>query len=494
MPATPSYGKEIEEAIQEICSLIREHGLLTQWYGVRWLAIKLLEGDREVIQKLSKGKFSVILAKAKELREKLSTKYGDLEAYFADKRYEFVEKVVDKAVKKGSKRPTMTDILDSIFLHKYLGIPIFISFMWMVFKFTFDVATPFVELIDLTLSYLSDMVRFLVHDELVSSLLTDGIIGGVGAVLVFVPNIFFLFLALSIMEDSGYLARVAFIMDRAMRKFGLGGRSMIPMLLGFGCNVPAIMATRTIPSGKDRLLAILINPLMSCSARLPVYLVIAGSLFAYDVGSVVLSLYLLGMLLALILAFIFRKMLFGGKPSQLIMEMPPYLVPDIRSVLSHMWERGSIFLKKAGTIILLGMILVWTMSNLPTGKIETSLIGMLGHALQPLFAPLGFGDWRVVASLLFGFVAKEIVVGSLAQLYGVIGGDLNIALHQTFTPVTAYAFMTFVLIYIPCLATIGVIKQETGSYKWTAFAVVYGLTLAYLIALLIVAVGTVIYR
>jgi len=298
------------------------------------------------------------------------------------------------------------------------------------------------------------------------------------------------------MEDSGYLSRAAFVTDKAMYKIGLSGKSFVPMLLGFGCNVPAIMATRTIEDKKDRLITILVNPLMSCSARLPVYILFAGAFFIGIEGSVIFSMYLLGIVLAIIMSLLLRKLFFKGKPSPLIMEMSPYRMPTVKSSAIHMWEKGSMFLKKAGTIIFLGVVIIWFLSTYPGGagsNIENSYVAMLGHWIQPIFAPLGW-DWRAAVALVFGFVAKEIVVGAYGTFYGIGNADegnqsLRGALQGAFTPVSAYAYMAFVLIYVPCLATIGVIKQETGSWKWTLFAVAYMMGLAYLVASVITAVG-----
>ncbi len=319
------------------------------------------------------------------------------------------------------------------------------------------------------------------------SFLADGVIAGVGSVIIFLPNIFLLFLAIAVLEDTGYMARAAFIMDRIMHRIGLHGKSFIPMLMGFGCNVPAIMATITLESRKDRILTILINPLMSCAARLPVYVLIAGAFFGTYAGHAIFSMYLMGIILAVLMGLLFKKLFFPGLAAPFVMELPPYRIPTLKGIVIHMWERGSMFLKKAGTIIFLGVIAVWLLGSLPWGveyASEASLAGALGRFFAPVLKPLGF-DWRAAVALIFGFVAKEIVVGTFGTLFHVGEEGVAAALQQVMTPLSAYAFMAFTLIYIPCLATIGVIKKETGSWGWTLFAVAYGLVLAWVVSFII---------
>lgn len=492
--ATVGYGKA-EEFISSLEVEIEGCPKLEK-YEKRWLAIKLLENDSEVIQRVRDYGCLELVRKAEDARKTMKKELGDPETYFADKRYEFIDSILGLVLTKAEKGWTFSDMLDMVLVHRAFGIPIFLVLMWAAFQFTFSVSAPFSDAIDWFFSWLGEVAGSSIPDPALRSLVSDGIIGGLGSVLVFLPPILFLFFVLSLMEDSGYLARAAFVMDKAMHKVGLAGKSVVPMLLGFGCNVPAIMATRSIEDRKDRLLTILVNPLMSCPARLPVYVLFAGAFFAGNEGSVIFSMYLLGIVLAAILAFLFRKVLFKGAPSPLILEMPPYRTPTLKSTLIHMWERGSMFLKKAGTIIFLGVVVVWFLSTYPGGPgsdIGTSYVSMLGHWLQPIFSPMGW-DWRAAVALFFGFIAKEIVVGTYGTLYGLEEASeesqsLRAALHGTFTPLNAYAFMAFVLIYVPCVATVGVIKQETGSWKWTIFAVVYELVLAYVVALAIIGLG-----
>lgn len=416
------------------------------------------------------------------------------EVAFAEKRYEFISEIMPKVL-KGERPMTLSDLLDRAFLNKYVGIPIFLALWWALFRFTFDVSGPFSDLIDMFFCWLGEIAKGAIAHEQLASFVADGIIAGLGGVLVFLPPIFFLFFGLSLLEDSGYLARAAFVVDRVMYRLGLHGKSFIPMLIGFGCNIPGVMATRTIDREEDRILTILVNPLMSCTARLPVYVLIGGAVLGSYAAAGTYSMYILGIVLAVLMALLFRRIIpyFRGKPSPFILELPMYSTPTLRATLTHMWERGSLFLKKAGTIILAGIVVVWFLSSYPWG-VEESYLYMLGRGLEPIFRPLGF-DWRGAVGLFFGFIAKEIVVGSFAVIFG-LGEEAEIAeIQQTivnegvFTPLTGLAFMAFTLIYIPCVACLGVIYRETASWKWTIFSVVYGLILAYITSLAIIGIG-----
>ena len=486
------YGRDVERAILEIEGMLADERIKCRHCPFaklclgsdrerHWVSTRLLEGDDEANKVVDRE----IALRAMELRRELEKKYGDMAAYFAKKRYELIGSIVRQCLKMEEMEETFSDRMDRVLLDKYLGIPIFFVIMWLAFKLTFDVAAPFTLLIEKVFDELGKWVAGSIPNETMASLIGEGIIGGVGSVLVFVPNIFLLFFILALLEDSGYMARAAFVMDRVMYRIGLHGKAFIPMLLGFGCNVPAIMATRTMEDERDRLLAIMINPLMSCSARLPVYVLFAGIFFAGKEAGVIMSMYLLGILLAVMMALLLRKFLFQGKPSPFIMEMPPYRLPTLRNIVSTTWNRGKMFIKKAGTIILLGVIIIWFLANFPDGGIEESFLAMIGKAMQPLFAPLGW-SWRAVVALLAGVVGKEIVVGSLGALYG---GNLSSALAADFTQVEAFAYMAFVLIYVPCIATIAAIWQETRSIKWPLFTITYEILLAYGVALAIVAIG-----
>ncbi len=390
------------------------------------------------------------------------------------------------------QRLSFSDRIDRVVTNRFLGLPIFLFFMWLTFKLTFSVGGVFLDYIDTFFGLLGEKAALLIQvvhgPSWLASLLQEGIIGGVGSVLVFLPNIFFLFLAISIMEETGYMARGAFVMDRLMHAMGLHGKSFIPMVLGFGCNVPAIMATRTLENPKDRIVTILVNPLMSCSARLPIYVLFAGALFSAHQGTVIFSLYLLGVVLAILLARLFKTIFFKGEPAPLVMELPPYRLPTWRSVLLNTWHRSMIFVKKAGTVIFVTVVLIWFLASMPLGveyASRQSIIGHIGTLLAPILKPAGFGLWQAAVALFFGILAKEVVVGTLGTLYGTGEEKLGASIAQHFTPLTAYAFMVMSLVYIPCIATIGVIRRETNSWKWTGFAIGYSLILGWMLAVLV---------
>jgi len=411
----------------------------------------------------------------------------DFVSQLAMARYERIGEILGKCMERVEKPESFSDMVDRVVLDRYLGIPIFLTLMWAMFQFAFSVSTPFSDAIDVAFSACSDWAKNTIADPQLASLIGDGIFGGLGFVLVFLPPIAFVFVALAILEDTGYLSRAAFVMDRAMTKVGLQGKSFIPMLLGFGCNVPAIMATRTIENEADRKITIMVNPLMSCSARLPVYILFAGVFFEKYAGAVITSMYLMGIILAALMATLFRKLIFGGKPSPLLLEMPPYCTPTLKSVFSSAWMRTRIFLKKAATILFIGAIAVWFLSTHPWqatnggSVVENSYAAVIGHAVEPLIRPLGL-DWTAGIALFAGFMAKEIVVGTLGIVYGVGEENAASAIASHFTPASALAMMAITLIYLPCLATVGILKQELGSWKWTSFVIAYELVLAYIVA------------
>jgi ferrous iron transport protein B len=385
--------------------------------------------------------------------------------------------------------------MDRVLVHRQLGLPIFLILLWGAFELTFTAAMPFMDLIDAGFAELGEWVSGNVQPEWLASLLGDGVIGGVGSVLIFLPNIVVMFLIMGILEDSGYMARVAFLMDRLMSRVGLQGRSAIPLMMGFGCNLPAIMATRSIEDRRDRLITIIATPFMSCSARLPVYILFAGAFFSHMAGTVIFAMYAIGVVAAVLTAMLLRGLVFKGEPSAFIMELPPYRLPTIRSVGVHTWDRAFMYVKKAGTIIMLGVVAIWALASLPLGVeygSEGSWIAAIGKVMEPLVEPLGF-DWRIAVALLFGFVAKEIVVGGLMTLYG--SGENEDALTDalradgSLNQVNAFGLMTFSLLYMPCVAAAGAIWGETGSWRWTLFSIVYGIVLAYVTALIIWQVG-----
>ncbi|MEW6686614.1 MAG: ferrous iron transport protein B [Candidatus Edwardsbacteria bacterium] len=531
---TVGYGKELQEEITKLENILIKDKVLIQKYPSRWLATKLLENDNEVRKKIEESSYSSeILAQVEKSTHHLQGIFGDTpEAIIADRRYGFISGACSEAVKRSYEvRHTLSDKIDNILINRILGLPIFLGLMWLVFKFTFKLSEPLMGWVEAGQEWLGNFVgRFLLEGSALQSLVVDGIIGGVGSVLIFVPIIFLLFLAIALLEDSGYMARAAFIMDRLMHKIGLHGRSFIPMLLGFGCNLPAIMATRTIEDRKDRFVTILVNPFISCGARLPVYTLLIGAFFSERIaGNVLFSLYIVGIVMAIIMAKIFRRFLFKGPAAPFVMELPPYRMPTIKGLLIHMWERGVVYLKKAGTIIFAGCVLVWFLSNFPWSpkyskdydtlieqaegseelvtqlenekafeKLEKSYAGRLGKTIAPVFKPLGFDDWRVSVGLVGGFIAKEIVVGTLGTLHSVGEADeesesLRESLqnqsrpdgNKMYNPLVAYALMVFVLLYIPCVATIAVIKRETNSWRWPTFAAFYTTAVAWIMAFII---------
>jgi len=492
-PFRIDYGEDIEMVINGLEKRVNISG-----YPSRWVAIKLLEGDREILE-IAKREGEAIEREMVDNKKRLEKHLGyDLEAALVERRYAFLSGLIKESVGKKYdliERLDISDRIDRILVNRYLGIPIFLGMMWLVFQFIFTLGGPLSDGIETFMGWLGESASYGIESlggsKWLSSLVSDGIIGGIGSVLVFLPPIFLLFLAIAILEASGYMARAAFVMDRFMHALGLHGKSFIPMLVGFGCNIPGIMAARTIESEKDRILTILVNPLMSCSARLPIYTLFAGAFFADNQGWVVFSLYLLGIVLAVIVARIFKDLFFKSEVSPLIMELPPYRMPTVKGVLIHMWERGSLFLKKAGTIIFAGVVLIWLLASLPLGvqyASKESFIGQIGSFFAPLLKPAGFGFWQAGVALLFGILAKEVVVGTFGTLYGVEEAGLTNVIHGVFTPLSAYAFMVMSLIYIPCIAAIATIKRET-NWRWAFLAVGYSLILGWLMAVGIYQVG-----
>lgn len=524
------YGSEIDEHILQLKKVIDE--TKTELNSPSsWIALKLLEDDIEIVEKVKNSvNGSKILEETIKIQKHLSKVFGDdPDAAITDARYGFIAGLIQESVEKPKiDKVTRSDIIDRIVTHKYLGIPIFLLIMWLTFQITFTVGAPFQDLIDSGLGMLGNAVTTSLGEGFVTSFIVDGLIGGVGGVLVFIPIIFLLFFLLSILEDSGYLARAAFVMDRFMHKLvGLHGKSFIPMILGFGCGVPGIMATRTLENERDRFLTMLIIPFMSCSARLPVYALIVAAFFTAYQGWVIFSLYLLGIVVAIIMASIFKKTLFKGMSAPFVMELPPYRLPTLKGALIHMWERGVLFLQKMGTIILVLSIVIWALSSLPVGveyASQESITGQIGTVLSPVFAPLGFGEWQATVAIVYGFLAKEVVVSTFGILYGVgeVSSDEPASSEDTavkttseetndqaseeetpeedqgfisaiqglFTPLSAYAFMVFVLLYIPCLATLAAIRRETNSWKWPTFAAGYTFVVAYVVSLIVYQGGS----
>jgi ferrous iron transport protein B len=497
-----TYGREAEEEIEKLTAVIQSDEHLRREllgrYSARWLAVKLLEEDERIEEDIARVESpdEPVIKQLEESRRHLFGIFGeDAETVIVDNRYGFVAGIVREAVKREREGyESGSDRIDNVLTNRILGFPIFAFLMWLMFFLTFFLGKFPMHWIDQAIHALGSLVSSSITSPAwLRSLLVDGVIGGVGAVLVFLPQIFIIFICISLLEDTGYMARAAFIMDRIMHRLGLHGKSFIPLVMGFGCNVPAVMAARTLESEKDRMITILVNPLMSCTARLPVYALFTAAFFAANQGTVTFSLYLLGIILAIAMAKLLRKTIFRGESEPFVMELPPYRWPTARGTFIHMWERASMFLRKAGTIILAGSVVIWFLSYFPSGVpygSQASLAGKIGHVLEPLVKPLGF-DWRAAVALMFGFVSKEIVVSAYGAMLGVGASRTAISarLQQIFTPLTAYTFMAFTLLYTPCLATVTVIRRETGSWKWAAFAVGYSLVLAWIVAFTIYRVG-----
>ena len=462
-------------------------------------AIKLLEKDSIVIEKVQQSsKSSQIMVEVDKVASHLHDVYQEgAEEVIANARYSFIDGLMAEAVKRPAvEKETTTDKIDRIVTNRILAIPIFIVIMYLLFQLTFTIATPFVDLIDAGFCALGEYLAEAVGNEMLGSFLQDGLIGGVGGVLVFLPQIILMFLFLSILEDSGYLARAAFTLDKIMHSLvGLHGKAFIPMILGFGCGVPAVMATRTMENESDRLLSMMLIPFMSCTARLPIYSIFIAAFFTANQGLILLSIYLLGIVVALIVAGILKRTMFKGLSAPFVMELPTYKVPSVKGVLLHTWDKTKGFLRKAGTIILGAAIVIWILSYLPMGVeygSQECVLGMIGTAIAPIFAPLGFGTWQAGIAILTGLVAKEVVVSTFATLGGLEEDDeegVTELVHDAFTPLSAYSFMAFCLLYVPCFASLGAIKQETNSWKWPLTMACITLVTAYIVSLLIYNVG-----
>ena len=547
-----NYGKSIEKSISGIQEkiYIRENVSLTSKVAPRFLALSLLEKDKSIqkrIRNLNNGK--QIINNAENAIKKLETNLkDDTETLITDARYGFIRGALKETYKRNKVNgKTQTQKIDKILTHKFWGIPIFIFFMWLMFQLTFSLGEYPMTWIENGVSLLAKLINNVMPDGMLKDLIADGIIGGVGGVIVFLPNILILFFIISFMEDTGYMARAAFITDKLMHKIGLHGKSFIPLVMGFGCNVPAVMATRTLESRNDRLLTMLINPFMSCSARLPIYLVIIGAVFPENAGSVLFLIYGTGILLSIIVAKLFKKVIFKSKDAPFVMELPPYRKPMMKISLIHMWHKGSQYLQKMGGVILIASIIIWALGYFPltnseTEKIdkqivqlnkenqkqednayqaeiqklelekhlvhqENSYIGRIGHFVEPAIRPLGF-DWKMGVSITAGVAAKEIVVSTMGVLYGAEFGadDSSDALIKAikkerypsgkhkgeliFSPLVSISFLIFILVYFPCVAVVAAVKKESGSWKWAAFLVFYTTSLAWLLSFAVYQIGS----
>jgi len=541
-----NYGKNIENSIKKIQSLIKENKQIADNYSTRYLSIKLIENDKATRKILKNcANYNEIIETAESEIAILEREYKEKsETIVTDFKYGFISGALNETYKAGKvEQLNYSLIIDKLLTNKFLGFPIFILFMWLMFQTTFSLGSYPMEGIEWSISKLSELLRSVIPNGMLKDLLIDGIVGGIGGVIVFLPNILILFFFISFMEDSGYMARASFIMDRIMHKMGLHGKSFIPMLMGFGCGVPAIMATRTLENRKDRILTMLAIPFMSCSARLPVYVLLISAFFTKCQGLILFSIYLIGILFAVLTTLLVKKLILKGEDAPFVMELPPYRIPTLKNTTIHMWHKAVQYLKKMGTVILLASIIIWALGYFPQNieysvdydkqikniktdltlnasiknekiaeidflrkseKMEKSYIGQLGHFVEPAIRPLGF-DWKIGVSLITGLAAKEVVVSTMGVLYQTNDDeDGNVGLQkklkeQTFTsgdrigekvfnPLVAYTLMIFILLYFPCVAAIAAIRKE-ANLKWAIFVVFYTTSLAWLVSLIVYQVG-----
>ena len=499
-----NHGPELERSIEEVKKAISQNEDIRHKYSTRFLSIKLLENDKEIenfISTLPNGK-EIIAIRNKETLRIRKVMNEDSEQAITDAKYGFITGALKETFTDNHlEKEQTTRVIDSIVTHRIWGYPIFFLFLYIMFEGTFVLGDNPMQGIEWLVDQLGNLIRNNMAEGPLKDLLIDGIIGGVGGVIVFLPNILILYFFISILEDSGYMARAAFIMDKIMHRMGLHGKSFIPLIMGFGCNVPAIMATRTIEDRKSRLITMLVNPLMSCSARLPIYLVMIGAFFPNCASFMLLCIYTAGILLAVIMARIFSKFLVKGEDSPFVMELPPYRMPTSKSIMRHTWEKGAQYLKKMGGIIMIASIIIWFLGYYPqhdayenvAEQQENSYIGQIGKAIEPVIKPLGF-DWKLGIGLISGVGAKELVVSTLGVLYTNEGDveNVNLSNRIPITPLVALAYMLFVLIYFPCIATFAAIKQESGSWKWAIFTAGYTTGLAWLIAFTVFQIGSLI--
>lgn len=492
---------EVHKAIHSISHLIEDQAKKAE-YPVRFAATKLVEGDEPTFKALNitENQFHIIGHVVEDMEKSLET---DREAALADMRYRYIEQICEDAVikKQETKEQIRSEKIDRVLTHKYFGIPIFFGIMFFIFWLTFGaIGAPLQGYLEEVIATFTDIVSNAMISyevsEWVYSLVIDGIFAGVGSVLSFLPLIVILFFFLSLLEDSGYMARVAFLMDKLLRKIGLSGRSFVPMLVGFGCSVPAIMATRTLSSERDRKMTIVLTPFMSCSAKLPIYGMITMAFFPENAALVMIALYMMGILVAILSGLLLKSTIFKGEPVPFVMELPAYRVPSRRSVLLHMWDKAKDFIQRAFTVIFLGTIIIWFLQSFDWGlnmvdDSSYSILAALGSIIAPLFIPLGFNDWRASTALITGLTAKEAVVSTLSVLTGAVTDiDLAAALNIIFTPLSSFAFLTFTLLYMPCIAAFAATKKELGSMKYAVLTAVYQTVTAFIAAMLVYQIGS----
>lgn len=513
-----NHGHEIESGIAHIQQYLKRNEVVRTLFSTRYMAIKLLEHDDRAeayVAKMENAKEIMAARDAAELRVK-EEKKTDSETAIMDAKYGFIHGALTEAgFRQGTKEDTyrMTHFIDDVLSNKYLGFPIFFLILYVMFQTTFSLGQYPMDWIESAVSWLGEQASALMSEGPLRSMLVDGVIGGVGAVIVFLPQILILYFFISLMEDSGYMARAAFIMDKLMHKMGLHGKSFIPLIMGFGCNVPAIMATRTIESRRSRLITMLILPFMSCSARLPIYIMIIGTFFAAQYRSwVMIMLYVIGVIVAIIVSKVFSSFVVKGEDTPFVMELPPYRWPTPKAIGRHTWEKGKEYLKKMGGIILVASIVIWALgyfphdeSLSPVQQKEQSYIGSIGKAVEPVFELQGF-NWKLDVSLIAGVGAKEIVASTIGVIYSgddSFGDDdsfsddtakysrlRNQMLADGITPLAAFSYLLFVLLYFPCIATVIAIRNETGSWSWAAFSAFYTTAIAWIVSMLVYQIGS----
>lgn len=494
-----NHGPEIERSIDRIKLLIRKNADIQTKYSTRFLSIKYLENDPDIISVLSSLPNFDDLEKARKeeerrIRQLLGT---DTESAIVDAKYAFIQGALTETFmqyREEKPRRTVTDKIDALVTHRWLAFPVFIILLYLVFKATFSIGQYPMNWIESLVGLVGDFTGKFMKDGWFKDMVVDGAIAGVGSVLVFLPNIMILYLFISLMEDSGYMARAAFIVDRLMHRIGLHGKSFIPMVMGFGCNVPAIMATRMIESRKSRYITLAIIPFMACAGRLPVFVLFAGVFFPHDSALVLLGIYLLGVILAILSALVLKRFI-KDDDLPFVMELPPYRIPTAKAIWRHTWEKGRQYLEKMSSTILICSVLIWCLGYFPQHKgadaeyqQEHSFIGMLGKSVEPALAPLGF-NWKMDVGLLAGIGAKELVVSTLGVMYASDEGQLPAALQRSVPPAAALSFMVFVLLYFPCIATFIAIKHETGRWKWAWISAVYTLLVAWVMAFITFRTG-----
>jgi ferrous iron transport protein B len=542
-----NYGEEIENSVQKLQELIRLTPALTDHYSSRFISLKLLERDDNCAYLISEAEnFMEIQDRARVENQRISKLFREeTDTLITDARYGFVAGALKETMRKSGANPgfSRSQRIDKILTHKYLGLPIFLGFLWLMFHATFTLGNYPMGWIERGVELLGQLIQTNLSEGIFRDMLVDGVIGGVGGVIVFLPNILILFFFISLMEDTGYMARTAFIMDKVMHLIGLHGKSFIPLIMGFGCNVPAIMATRTLEDRNDRLLTMLIIPFMSCSARLPIYVLVAGAIFPTKAGNVIFMLYMIGVVFSMLMSILFKKILFKDSKAPFVMELPIYRNPGIRVILRHMWNKGAHYLKKMGGVILVASLVIWALGYFPrtveyskdyeqlitqekqkgtelaatqisklnqemeSERQQHSYIGRLGMAIEPVIRPLGF-DWKMGISLVTGFAAKEIVVSTMAVLYqgdpdaGEGSSSLQERLRKeaysdgpkagtpVFTALSGFSFLLFVLFYLPCVAVIAAVGREAGNWKWSAFVLFYTTAIAWTASFVVYQLGS----